>query len=256
MILDEILEETRRRLAAAKRRRPIERLEREAAAAPAPRDFAAALRRRPIACIAEFKRRSPSAGWIHEHAEPAAVARAYERAGAAALSVLTEERFFAGHLEDLRRAREAASLPVLRKDFTLDPYQVVEARAAGADAVLLVVAVLRDDELAGLIAEARRWGLESLVEAHDAREVARAVLAGARVVGINHRDLHRFTVDMDLAVRLRDQVPSDRLVVAESGIRTSADVTRMRQAGIDAILVGENLMRTPDPGAALAALLA
>ena len=250
MILDDILAETRRTVARAKELRPLAVVEAEASAAAAPRGFAAALRRDDIACIAEFKRRSPSAGWIREGADPAEVAAAYQAGGAAALSVLTDGPFFGGALADLQGARGAVRLPALRKDFMVDAYQVAEARAAGADAILLIVA-----ELAALLDEAERWRLDVLVEAHDAAEVDRAVALGARLVGVNHRDLRTFQMDMSLTARLRDRIPADRLVVAESGIRTAEDVQRMRNAGVNAILVGENLMRGQDPGAALRALL-
>jgi indole-3-glycerol phosphate synthase len=256
MILDDILAEARRTVARAKETRPLEALAAQAAAAPAPRGFAAALRRPDIACISEFKRRSPSAGWIAEHADPAQIAAAYEGGGAAALSVLTEGPFFGGSLADLQAARAAVALPALRKDFMVDPYQVVEARAAGADAILLIVAALTDRELETLLAEAGRWRLDVLVEAHDAEEVERAVALGSRVIGVNHRDLRTFQMDMTLAARLRERIPADRVVVAESGIRTAGDVQKMRDAGIDAILVGENLMRGGDPGGTLRSLLA
>jgi indole-3-glycerol phosphate synthase len=256
MILTKILAETRRTVAEARQRRPVEDLEREAATASPPRGFAAALRGPDITCIAEIKRRSPSAGWIKEGADAAQIARVYEGAGAAALSVLTDGPFFGGSLDDLRAARAAVRLPVLRKDFIVDRYQVVEARAAGADAILLIVAALTDGELSLLLAEATRLGLDALVEAHDATEIDRALAAGARVVGVNHRDLATFQMDMTLAARLRPRIPSGCVVVAESGIRTGEDVARMRSAGVDAILVGENLMRASDPGTALQVLLA
>lgn len=257
MILDQILAETRRALAQARIDQPQGALEELAAAAPPPRGFAAALQRPgAVACIAEIKRRSPSAGWIREGADAAEIARAYEAGGAAALSVLTDGPFFGGSLEDLRRVRAAVGVPLLRKDFTVDRYQVIEARAAGADAVLLIVSALRDVELAALLEEAARWGLDALVETHDEIEVDRALALGARVIGVNHRDLRTFKMDMTLAERLRARVPSDRVVVAESGIRTAEDVRRMRSAGVDAVLVGENLMRAADPGDGLRALLA
>jgi len=256
MILDDILAETRRTVARAKEARPLAALVREAEAAPPPRGFAPALRGEDIACIAEFKRRSPSAGWIREQGDPVQIARAYEAAGAAALSVLTDGPFFGGALADLGLARTAVGLPALRKDFMVDPYQVPEARAAGADAILLIVAALEDRELSALLAEAERFRLDVLVEAHDGAEVDRAVALGAKIIGINHRDLRTFEMDMSLAARLRDRIPADRLVVAESGIRTAGDVQRMRNAGVNAILVGENLMRGEDPGAALRTLLA
>jgi indole-3-glycerol phosphate synthase len=256
MILDDIVARTRADLVERKRTRPLAALEAEAARRPPARSLARALRQPGrITCIAEFKRRSPSAGWIAEHAQPAEMARAYAAGGASAMSVLTDGPFFGGSLDDLVAARAASDLVILRKDFIVDRYQVVEARAAGADALLLIVAALTDAELSALLAATREAGLEALVEAHDAGEVARAVAAGAGVVGINNRDLKTFTVDRELAARLRPTVPAERLIVAESGIRDAADVSRLRAAGIDAILVGETLMRAPDPAAALRGLL-
>jgi indole-3-glycerol phosphate synthase len=256
MILDDILARTRADLAVRRAARPIADLEATAAARPPVRSLAHALRRPDqIACIAEFKRRSPSAGWIAEAADPAATAGAYAAGGAQALSILTDGPFFGGNLDDLGRARAVCELPVLRKDFIVDRYQIVEARAAGADAILLIVAALTDPEISALLAAAREIGLEALVEAHDADEVRRAVAAGAAIIGINNRDLRTFIVDRDLACRLRPQVPPDKIVVAESGIRDAADVARLRAAGIDAMLVGETLMRAPDPAAALRILL-
>jgi indole-3-glycerol phosphate synthase len=255
MILDDILASTRKIVAEAKRTVPLSALEDKARAAPPPRDFWGALHRKPIACIAEFKRRSPSVGWIREGADPADITPRYESAGAAALSVLTDGPFFGGSLEDLQRARAATGLPILRKDFVVDPYQVVEARAAGADAILLIVSALSDVQLVDFAAYAARWGLDVLVEAHDENEVRRAMSAGARIVGINHRDLRTFQVDTTLAARMRPAIPSSRLVVAESGIKTASDVLNLRDAGINAILVGESLMRAPDVGVALKALL-
>jgi indole-3-glycerol phosphate synthase len=257
MILDDILARTRVDLVERKRARPLATLEAEAARRPAARSLARALRQPGrITCIAEFKRRSPSAGWIAEKAEPAAVARAYAAGGASAMSVLTDGPFFGGSLDDLAAARAASDVVILRKDFIVDRYQVVEARAAGADALLLIVAALTDQELATLLGATREAGLEALIEAHDADEVARAVAAGAQIIGINNRDLKTFTVDRELAARLRPTVPSDRIIVAESGIRDAADVARLRAAAVDAILVGETLMRAPDPAAGLRALLA
>jgi indole-3-glycerol phosphate synthase len=257
MILDDIVARTRADLEVRKTQRSLVELEIASESRPPARSLKRALRRSgAITCIAEFKRRSPSAGWIAERAAPDATVRAYAAGGAAALSVLTDGPFFGGSLHDLGAAREACDLPILRKDFIIDRYQVVEARAAGADALLLIVAALSDPELSALLAATREIGLEALVEAHDAAEVARAVAAGAEVVGINNRDLKTFTVDRELAARLRPTVPADRVIVAESGIRDAADVARLRAAGIDAILVGEALMRAPDPAAGLRALLA
>jgi indole-3-glycerol phosphate synthase len=256
MILDDILARTRADLAERRRRRPLAALEAEAVRRPPVRSLARALRRPgEVTCIAEFKRRSPSAGWIAETAAPAELARAYAAGGARAMSVLTDGPFFGGGLEDLVAARAACELPILRKDFIVDRYQIVEARAAGADALLLIVAALTDLALGALLTATREMGLEALVEAHDAAEVARAVAAGAGIIGINNRDLRTFTVDRELAARLRPSVPDERVIVAESGIRAAADVTRLRAAGIDAVLVGETLMRAPDPAAALRALL-
>lgn len=230
-------------------------LERAAASAPEPRDFAAALRRGAhVALIAECKRRSPGAGDIRPDVDPAALAVAYASAGAAALSVLTDLEYFGGSLDDLRRARGAVALPVLRKDFTLDPVQVVEARAAGADAVLLIVRLLTDDALAALRREAEALGMAVLVEAHDRDELRRAVDCGATIVGINNRDLATFTTDLDTTLRLLDSLPNGVTVVSESGIRTAADVARLGDGGVDAILVGETLLRAPDPGEAAAGL--
>jgi indole-3-glycerol phosphate synthase len=254
MILDDIIARTRVTVAEARAALPFEAVEEQALAASPPRDFWGALRARPVGAIAEFKRRSPSAGWIREGANPADIAARYQAAGAAALSVLTDEPFFGGALADLRRARAATHLPVLRKDFMIDRYQIVEARAHGADAILLIASVLDDVQLVALAAEAARWGMDVLWEAHDEREVRRVVASGARLVGINHRDLRTFQVDTTLAARMRPEIPAGRLVVAESGIRTAGDVRGLRAAGIDAILVGESLMRAPDPGAALRAL--
>jgi len=256
VILDDILARTRADLAV--RREQVSQSVLEAACArlaPA-RSLAAALRRPgAVACIAEHKRRSPSAGWIRQGSDVVEVARAYAGAGAAALSVLTDEPFFGGSLDDLRAARAAAPIPILRKDFMVDRYQVLEARAAGADAILIIVSALADAQITALLAAARETGLDALVEVHDRAELDRALALGATIVGVNNRDLRTFTIDRELAIRLRALVPPDRVVVAESGIRDAADVERLRAAGVDAMLVGESLMRAPDPGAALAALL-
>ncbi len=256
MILDEILDETKRTVGYCRFRLPLADLEKQAVASPAPRSLGKALRSaKGMACIAEFKRRSPSKGFIQRDAEVSVVLPVYEAAGAAAASVLTDTPFFGGSLADLRQARAVSQLPLLRKDFIIDPYQVAEARAAGADAVLLIVAALRDQDLRELLAEVHHFGMEALVETHDQGEVERAVAAGARIVGVNHRDLRTFELNMDLAVDMRPRIPADRLVVAESGIRNAADVRRLRAAGIDAVLVGETLMAAPDAGAALRELV-
>ena len=256
MILDEILDETKRTVGYCRFRLPLAELEKQAAASPAPRSLGQALRSaKGMACIAEFKRRSPSKGWIHRDADVSTVLPIYEAAGATAASVLTDTPFFGGTIEDLRRARTVSRMPILRKDFIIDPYQIVEARAAGADAVLLIVAALRDQDLRELLAETERWGMEALVETHDREEVERAVAADAPIIGVNHRDLRTFEMNMDLAVAMRPLIPIDRLVVAESGINGASDVRRLRAAGVDAVLVGETLMRAPDPAKALRELL-
>lgn len=264
-ILARILEEKAREVAVAKARVPVEVLLGRLLEAPPPRDFAAALRKRPDAdaarrpctprVIAEVKRASPSAGPIRPHADAPAIAAEYEAAGAAAISVLTDEKFFHGSLDDLSAVRARVGLPVLRKEFVVDPYQVLEARAAGADAVLLIVAALDDARLSELVETTRSLDMTPLVEVHDEREAERALAAGADVIGVNHRDLATFEIDMGLSARLRGRVPADCLLVGESGIRTAADVRALAEAGVDAILVGETLMRQPSPGAALRALL-
>lgn len=254
-ILERILAVKRDEIDAAKRARPIESL---APHPRAPRSLRAALRRGPgdpIRAIAEVKRASPSAGPIRPDADPVAIAREYERAGAAAVSVLTDESFFDGALSFLRDAAEAIAVPVLRKDFIIDAYQVAEARAAGADALLLIVAALDGDTLASLIRASRTMGMDPLVEAHSAEEVHRALAAGADVVGVNHRNLADFSIDMSLTSRMRREVPDDVVLVAESGIRNSDDVRALADAGADAILAGESLMRAPSPGDALRDLL-
>lgn len=216
------------------------------------RPFAAALRAgNNVALIAEFKRRSPSAGWIRQDALVAEITTAYSDSGARAISVLTDRKFFAGELSDLETARQKTSVPTLRKDFIIDELQLLEARAAGADAVLLIVRALADTALRDLIAAARGLGMDSLVECHDFAEVARALHAGANALGINNRDLASFHVDRDLAARIAQQVPAEVTLVAESGVRTPGDVAAIGGAGIDAALVGEALMRAPDVRAAV-----
>jgi indole-3-glycerol phosphate synthase len=257
-ILARILEVKAAEVAEARATRPLARLEAAAAGAPPVRSLAAALRRpagAAVRVIAEIKRASPSAGPIRPDADPAAIGAAYQAAGAAAISVLTDVSFFAGHLAFLDLVRAATRIPLLRKDFLIDPYQVVEARAAGADAVLLIVAALAQDTLVALLAEARRLGMDALVEVHDADEAARAAGAGAMLIGVNHRNLATFEMDMGLTARLRSLVPADAILVGESGIRTAADVRALGAAGAHAVLVGEHLMRQPDPGQALTELV-
>lgn len=220
-----------------------------AVAAYTPKDFAGALRGPGLGVIAEMKQRTPTMGVLAEDYSPADLAHAYAEGGAAAISVLTHMAGFGGRPEHVRFVRAATSLPVLRKDFVTDPYEVAEARACGADAVLLIVAALEQAQLKDLVAASRSRGLAALVEAHDEEEARRAIEAGARVVGVNHRDLRTFTVDLGLTERVRKVVPKDVVLVAESGIHSPEDARRMHEAGADAILVGEELMRSDNPAA-------
>jgi len=255
-VLDRILERTRERVAAECARRPLAEVRAAAAGAPVRRPFAEALARPGrINVIAEHKRRSPSRGPIREDLAPADVARRYTEAGAAALSVLTEPESFGGCLEHLVEARSSVTVPVLRKDFVIDPWQLWEARAAGADAALLIVAGLDAAGLPSLLAAAREAGLEALVEVHDRAELDRALAAGAAVVGVNNRDLRTLEVRLETSLALAPDIPDHVVAVAESGLRTGADIRRLRDAGFDAFLVGESLMSSPDPGAALRGLI-
>lgn len=256
MILDDIIAARRADLAAARREQPAAALRRRPGWALPRRGFAAALRARRPAVIAEVKKASPSKGVIRADFDAVAIARRYAAAGAAAISVLTEERHFQGSPAHLEAIRAAVDLPVLRKDFIVDPYQVEEARAWGADAILLIVAALDDAALRDLHAAALALELDVLVEAHTADEVDRAAAAGATLIGINNRDLRTFATSLETAERLYPRLPAGALAVAESGIGTPADVARLRRAGYQAFLVGESLMREPDPGAALRDLLA
>jgi indole-3-glycerol phosphate synthase len=220
------------------------------------RPFADALRRDgEVTLLAEVKPRSPSAGAIREGSDPVQIAMSYERGGAAALSVLTDQRFFGGSLEALRAVRQAVSLPVLRKDFVIDRLQVEEARAAGADAVLLIVAALDDASLRDLHGRVRDLGMDALVEVHDEREMERALEAGADIIGVNNRDLRSFRTDLAVTERLAPAVPGDAVLVGESGVRSRTDVARLGAAGADAVLVGESLMRQADVEAAARALV-
>ena len=256
-ILAEIIAHKRTEVAAARRERSLGDLEARFPAAPA-RGFGSALSGepgQPIRAIAEFKRASPSQGAIRAGAEPGAIAAQYAAAGASAISVLTDERYFDGHLDFVARASAAAALPILRKDFLIDPYQVVQARAALADAVLIIVASVDDVVLAELLSETSRVGLDALVEVHSEADAERAVAAGASIIGVNHRDLATFRIDMSLTGRLRSSVPDGCVLVAESGIESRDDVLRLSDAGADAILVGSSLMRADSPGDALRELL-
>ncbi|MCR6663380.1 MAG: indole-3-glycerol phosphate synthase TrpC [Luteimonas sp.] len=254
-ILQTILQRKAEEVAARSAVVSLDEVKARAADMPPTRGFAAAIESRiaagDAAVIAEVKKASPSKGVIRADFDPAAIARSYEAGGAACLSVLTDVDFFQGADAYLQQARSACALPVLRKDFTIDPYQVHEARALGADCILLIVAALSDGQLAELSGIAMQLDLDVLVEVHDINELERAIQVPAPLMGINNRSLRTFEVSLDTTLSLRDAVPRDRRLVTESGIHSAADVARMRDAGIDAFLVGEAFMREPDPGAAL-----
>jgi indole-3-glycerol phosphate synthase len=256
-ILGEIVARARARVHEQRKELPLDRILSMAPTPGARRGFKAALERPDrINVIAEFKRRSPSRGVIRADLHHVRVAQAYEVGGAAALSVLTEEEFFGGRLDDLQEARSATLLPTLRKDFLVDPYQVWESWIAGTDAVLLIVAALSDAELRALLMTAGQAVIEALVEVHDLDELKRALDVGARIVGVNNRDLRSLAVRLETSLELASHIPDDVVAVSESGIRTAEDVRRLRDAGYDAFLIGEHLMQAPDPGAALESLLA
>ena len=250
--LDQILDSTRRALPSLRERRGL--LEREAGSRPRPPSLSRALQRERVAVVAEVKRRSPSAGVIRDDLDPLERAALYARHGASAISVLTDRPHFGGSIEDLRAAASRVEVPLLRKDFILDELQILEARAAGASAVLLIVRALTSERLALLLAAARTHGLEALVEVHTEAEIEQALAAGARVVGVNSRDLDSFRIDTAAAWRLLARVPADRIAVAESGMATADDVARAADAGADAVLVGSALSRAADPGAVLRAM--
>ncbi|MGH9015986.1 MAG: indole-3-glycerol phosphate synthase TrpC [Acidimicrobiia bacterium] len=253
-VLDEILAAKRDEVTLLHQPAARDAIRKAALEAPPPRDFVGALRREDgrLAVVAEIKRRSPSKGELAPGLDPGVTAKAYETGGAAALSVLTDRPFFSGSVDDLRAARDVTSLPVLRKDFTIDETQVFEGRAIGADALLLIVAALPDDPLlADLHALAVELGLAAVVEVHDETELDRALIAGARVVGVNCRDLGTFEEDLAVAEHLAVRIPPGVVAVAESAIRGPGDARRMAGAGFDAVLVGETLVRSPDPTAAV-----
>ena len=255
-ILDEIVARKRREVAVARDSVPLAVLEAALASAPPVRDFFAAVSAGPpIQLIAEFKRKSPSAGEIRPGATVEEVVRAYATAGAAALSVLTDHAGFGGSLADLEAARAAVGLPVLRKEFVVDVYQVVEARVHGADAVLLIAECLDDCHLRSLYRAIIDLGMTPLVELHDGENLTRVLDLGATLVGVNNRNLKTMTTDLGHVLEMRERVPDDVVLVAESGIKTRADVARLEAAGIQAMLVGESLLVQSDPGAAAAALL-
>ena len=259
-VLQRILTVKAQEVARAKKARRQTALEDEARRAPPPRDFAAALRLKIAAgkpaVIAEIKRASPSRGVLRESYDPSAIAASYERHGAACLSVLTDEQFFRGALEHLRQARAACGLPVLRKDFTVDPYQVYEARAAGADCILLIVAALETARMLELEAVAQELAMAVLVEAHDAAELESALALKTPLIGINNRDLRTFETRLETTLDLLDRIPRERIVVTESGILTREHVKTLRAHRVSCFLVGEAFMRASDPGAELGHLFA
>jgi len=248
-ILDRIVADKQDELAASKASVPLTELKTRAADAPAPRSFAQTLRGPGIGLIAEVKKASPSRGLLRADFDPVALAKAYANAGAAAISVLTEEKHFQGSLDHLRAIREANpdGPPLLRKDFLFDEYQVHEARCAGADAVLLITAILDLSLLRELIAVTQSLGMDSLVEVHDRSELERALTAGAQIVGVNNRDLRTFKADLSTTERLAPLVPAGRTIVAESGILSRADVQRLAACGVDAVLIGQALVTAPEP---------
>ena len=251
-ILKKILRRKEEEIAERRARVPLDALRRRAEAADAPRGFLRALRTKidagQAAVIAEIKKASPSKGVLREDFDPAAIAASYEQGGAACLSVLTDVDFFQGADAYLQAARAACALPVLRKDFTVDPYQVVEARALGADCILLIVAALDDARLAELLRLATELGMDTLVEVHDAAELERALALPAPLIGVNNRNLRTFETTLDTTLDLLPRVPADRLLVTESGIHTPDDVRRMREHGVHAFLVGEAFMKADQPG--------
>ncbi len=255
-ILDKIVATKREEIVAAKQAVSQAALESKLDAAPQIRDFYAALDRGDdIKLIAEVKKASPSKGVIREDFDPIEIAKTYAQHGATCLSVLTDKPYFQGDLSYLREIRQHVDAPLLRKDFLLDPYQVVEARANGADAVLLIAECLPGDELPRLLAKVRELGMTALVELYEPENLSRVIDSGARLIGVNNRDLRTFEVDLNHTVNMRQQMPSDRLVVGESGIHTRTDVEKLAAAGVGAILVGESLMRSDDIGAAVKTLL-
>jgi indole-3-glycerol phosphate synthase len=254
-VLDRILEARRASVDHRKRVLPETALKYGVKAAPPVRDFAAALSRDGFNVLAELKPASPSRGVIRDPFNAIELAQSLEAAGATALSVLTEEDFFHGSLKNLRDARKNVALPILRKDFIFDPWQVWESRANDADSFLLIVAALGDIQLSELLALGRELGMEPLIEVHTREELQRALTAGARIVGVNNRDLKTLTVRMETSFQLIAEIPDACIAVCESGLRSHDDLTKMRAAGFDAFLIGEHLMLSPDPGAALSQLL-
>jgi len=250
MILDDILAAKRQEVEAAKQRLSFDELKRRVRRRAIPNRFRDALARseRRPALIAELKRKSPSAGMLRERFDPVSLAQELQDAGAAALSILTDERFFGGNLDILRDVQPFVEIPVLRKDFVLDPYQLYEAATAQADAVLLIVRVLTDEQLRVFLKTVMELGLDALVEVHAEQELDRALRAGATLIGINHRDLGTFALDESLTARLMPQIPRGSVIVAESGMQTHDDIRQLKTLGVHAVLIGEALMTAPDVG--------
>lgn len=255
-ILDEIIARKIQEVAHARQRVPFSQLETRLGTAPPPRGFLAALRQaRPPALIAEVKKASPSAGLIRADFDPVSIALQYQSAGAACLSVLTDEHYFQGHLDYLAAIRQAVHIPVMRKEFIIDRYQIAEARAVGADCVLLIAECLDDAQLLDLYGYARSLGMDVLIELYDLPNVSRVLATGTQLLGINNRDLRTFVTSLEHTFTLQRQIPADVLLVSESGIATAADMQRLRSAGVGAVLVGESLMRQPDIAVAVHNLL-
>jgi indole-3-glycerol phosphate synthase len=257
MVLDQIVSDKRQELQDSKRRQPIVELLRMAADQPAPIDLASAIKGDGIRLIAEIKKASPSRGLIRRDFDPVQIARTYADNGAAAISILTESKYFQGSLEHLRNIKKAiqGKLPLLRKDFIVDPYQIYESRANGADSLLLIVAILNEKILKELLQLSHELNMSCLVEVHSETEVETALKSEARIIGINNRDLNTFNVDMGTTARLRRLIPQDKIVVSESGIRERMDIEKLNQLGIDAALVGEALMSAPDIAARMRELV-
>ena len=255
-VLTRIVDHKRTEIAAARARIPLEELERQLPGAPPIRDFVQSLRAHgPVGLIAEVKKASPSAGLIRPDFDPVEIAKTYVTGGAACISVLTDEKFFQGHLDFLGAIRQAVPIPVLRKDFILDRYQILEGRVAGADCVLLIAECLTDAELADLYGYTRQLGMHALIELYDPENLPRVLRVAPELVGVNNRNLRSFQVDLGHSTRLRDQVPASILFVSESGIERRADVETLQAASVEAILVGETLMRSDDIGAKIRELL-
>jgi indole-3-glycerol phosphate synthase len=254
-VLNKIVTQTRHRIEVSQSRLPLAELKNRIGQADPPRHFQKVLKVAGFGLIAEVKRASPSRGSLHPSLDAANMARLYARAGANAVSILTEPDFFKGSLEDLKAARQAMKLPLLRKDFILESYQVYEARVSGADAILLIVAILSPEKLGQLLALCQELGMDALVEVHQQTELETALKANARMIGINNRNLNDFSVDLKTTLSLRPSIPSDILVVSESGIHNHKDMDLLRQAGVNAVLIGEALVTSPDPAAKIKELL-